>query len=426
MPMSSSRRMRVTPEGWLYLFLPAFVLAGGIYNNINLLIILGGMLLAPFLLSWRWVGGALKSLHIDRRGPDYVAAGETLAVDVFAENRHPRGGVSWAVEVQDEIHSLVPQVSRPVARPRALFTQVPVGQSVSTTYRGVLERRGRYQLGPLQVTTSYPLGFVKGTMTVPHTEELVVYPPLGELNRQWSELQREAVMGGRQTRRRPGTFEGDFYGMRDWRAGDSRRWIHWRTTARKGTLTVRQFEQPRNEDLAVVLDLFQPGDAERDLSALTELAISFAATVFSDLCRRGGGHVILAIAGSELSVTRGFAAPVTLRDGMERLAVAQPGTEDHLAEALRYVWTHAESNMRTVLISRGPVNLSDGSRIPSDAWDSRLSAALLRTTVFDCGGAHLRGVFTPPAILADSASESLPSNAASSAPRSPTISTPVG
>ena len=36
-----------------------------------------------------------------------------------------------------------------------------------------------------------------------------------------------------------------FHALRDYVAGDDRRYIHWRTTARRGSLMVKQFEDTR-------------------------------------------------------------------------------------------------------------------------------------------------------------------------------------
>ena len=62
---------------------------------------------------------------------------------------------------------------------------------------------------------------------------------------------RESFAGTQRREQRAGA-DGDFYGIRPWRSGDSRRWIHGRTSARTGKLMVLQFEQPRNHDVALL------------------------------------------------------------------------------------------------------------------------------------------------------------------------------
>src|SRR6185295_12154455 len=100
----------------------------------------------------------------------------------------------------------------------------------------------------------------------------------GRLTHEWTKVMRENAAGSQPVRRR-GLLEADFYGLRDWRAGDSRHWIHWRTSARRGALVVRQFEQRRSEDLALLVDLWQPGDANEQQMNDVETAVAFVATV---------------------------------------------------------------------------------------------------------------------------------------------------
>ena len=117
--------------------------------------------------------------------------------------------------------------------------------------------------------------------------------------------------------------------MREWRSGDGRRLIHWRSSARLGKLVVRQFERPRNRDVAVVLDLWQPEPPAAEHLENVELAVSFAATVLADLCRKGGSNVYLALSNDGPECVGGPASPALLQGLMEQLAVVE-------AHAARY------------------------------------------------------------------------------------------
>ena len=85
----------------------------------------------------------------------------------------------------------------------------------------------------------------------------------------------EGWQGGRQ----PTRASGDFFGVREWQAGDSVRWIHWRGTARHGQLMVRQFEKHRRRDIVLLLDLWQPSQPDEEHLENVELAVCFAAMV---------------------------------------------------------------------------------------------------------------------------------------------------
>ena len=111
--------------------------------------------------------------------------------------------------------------------------------------------------------------------------------------------------------------------MREWRSGDGRRLIHWRSSARLGKLVVRQFERPRSRDVAVVLDLWQPEPHSPEHAENVELAVSFAATVLADLCRKGGSNVYLGISNGGPECIGGPASPATLQRLMEQLALVE-------------------------------------------------------------------------------------------------------
>lgn len=102
-------------------------------------------------------------------------------------------------------------------------------------------------------------------------------------------------------------LEADFYGLRDWRPGDSRRWIHWRTSARRGSLVVRQFEQRRSQDLALLVDLWQPTQPSEAELAHVETAVSFVATLLADACQQSGRQLMIQIAAAAPLAVSGVA-----------------------------------------------------------------------------------------------------------------------
>jgi uncharacterized protein (DUF58 family) len=171
----------------------------------------------------------------------------------------------------------------------------------------------------------------------------MVLPALGTLRvgRFRAFLKHTRVESG-QSRRRPvrlPTAQSDVHGVRTYRSGDSSRWIHWRTTARRGELMVREYEEAPSENLILVLDLWAPnieGSETREFRALEE-AISLAATICREWCKHRGDNLVLAVNDKSPEIISGVTSPDFGVRALERLAVAEPhagATSESLLEKL--------------------------------------------------------------------------------------------
>lgn len=350
----------VCREGWYYMLIVTLVIGGAMLKDVNLLLILGGMLLGPVLLNWRAVAIAMRGIKIERQLPLRAVVGEPLAVNLIMTNGRRRLG-SWAIAAEDQIQQETDnhRGRRPtVLRTSVLFPYVRASEAKKGGYRGGLDQRGRYRFGPIRLSTRFPFGLFSRTTTVGKPETLIVLPRLGVLTEKWTSRRMEAFSGADRRRNRPGP-EGNFYGVRQWRMGDGKRIIHWRSSARIGELAVRQFERPRSRDLAVILHLCRSApDDGQDLETV-ELAVSFAATVLSDVCRKGGSNVSLTLADPEPDFVDGPASPATLQNMMERLALVGVRSEDTLSALLVHALQRIDSDTEVVLISTEPLDLGD-------------------------------------------------------------------
>ena len=135
--------------------------------------------------------------------------------------------------------------------------------------------RGCYPIERLVVETRHPFGLVvrRSVLPVASGSELVVYPDPGEAfeGRTRARLLQELVAGGEA-----GAGDLQPSSLRDHRAGDGTRGIHWRASARRGRLVVREWDGESGSGREVVLDRRSSAAAlERALatvSTLVELA----------------------------------------------------------------------------------------------------------------------------------------------------------
>ncbi len=347
--MLHRRRISLTSEGQYYLVLISLLLIGAMLREINLLLLLSALLAGPMFLGWRLVLITLRGLKIRRKMPRGVCAGDLLIVNLEVTNSR-RKNTSWALVAEEQIVRMNGSREAPV-RPAVFFSHIQAGQTRQREYRGRLPRRGRYRVGPLKISTRFPFGLFRGTITVDQVDTLMVYPRLGRLTAAWRSRHRESHEGTQRRKQGQARMSGDFYGVREWQSGDSRRWIHWRSSARHNMLVVRQFEQQRHRDVAVLLDLWVPARPKTAERENVELAVSFAATVIADACRRGGGNLLMAVGAETIQLAGGAASPPVMEEVMAQLALAEATPAASLARLVDAVLPKTSSDAEIVVIT---------------------------------------------------------------------------
>lgn len=385
-------RTMICRDGFYYLVLTVFVFAGATLGDVNLLMLLGGMLIGPLWLSFRLVVKTLRAIQVARHIPDGLCAGDLLVVKLEVCNGRRRLG-SWAVAVEEEILGQSGDARGEVLRPAVFFSYVPARQSRERTYRVRLPRRGRYRFGVPMVSTRFPFGLFGRTIRSGARDVLVVYPRLGRLTQRWLTRHREWFEGTHRREHRHGRVSGDFYGVRPWRSGDSRRHIHWRSSARHGSLVVRQFEQHRNRDLAVLVDLWQPESPRTEDRENVELAVSFAATVVADACRRGGSNLLVSTTAEGSRDIRGPASALLVQGVMEELAIAEASVRDRLPGMLDRALAVIDPGTEVVLVTTRAINVTDVQQFPSLAADPQRRLVSQRIRVVNSADVGLNDYF---------------------------------
>lgn len=212
-----------------------------------------------------------RGLRLERRvaGRSRVVAGVPAEVEISLKN-HSRFGTSF-VEVTDNLPE----------RRELEFEPLESGDSTDRRFTVKFPRRGVYRLGPAETSVVDPFELVKFTRTFPRRTEVVVYPEVHEL-RGFPVRGGDADAGGRGTIGQRGD---EFAGLREYRRGDDRRHIHWKSVARTGELYVKEFSLHAPKRYTVALDLRRSG--LRVLEGPVEDAVSAAASVLSHLRSEG-------------------------------------------------------------------------------------------------------------------------------------------
>ncbi|MEM9727155.1 MAG: DUF58 domain-containing protein [Myxococcota bacterium] len=266
----SRRKFRLTREGRAFLFVTVGVGLAAVNTANNLLYLVLGLLLSLLLVSGVLSDLALWRLRMRRKLPTQVFAGKRTLVEMIASN-DKRWLASVSVEAVEELDGVETEAAR--------FMRVPPGESSGTTYGLISPRRGVVELGAVRVLTRYPFGLIEKGYTVFLPDEVVVYPEL--LEHAPAPPYRQ-MPGDAAPMHRTGQGT-DFAGsVRYYRDGDESRDIHWKRTASRGELVVRERDQDLSLFVTLAIDNARPsGLSGEDAAAWREQfehAISEVAT----------------------------------------------------------------------------------------------------------------------------------------------------
>lgn len=359
-------RITLPRPGLVYLVIMAVMFVGSLLGRSNMLMLVFALMAGPFVLNGWITFNMLKRTRVERRIPPHAMAGEIVTAEIVLENRK-RWIAGWLMAVRDRITGANEYLEADV-----LFARVPPKDSRSTVYHLRLMQRGTYRLGPIQVSTRFPLGLVERSLIFEATDELLVFPRLGKLTPAWKRRcgVSDELVYRRDTRR--DIFEDEFHRMREFRWGDNPRAIHWRTSARQNGLMVREYHQSRDWNLVVVLDLWAPRRPVESDEERVELAVSFAASICVDQLRLGrDANLFMAVAGASLVEWDGPSRPASIEPLLSLLAVQQAGSATDLERALESAMARRTHSTRTVLVTSRP--RSDGIVSPADELGRRLA-----------------------------------------------------
>lgn len=369
-PTFSTRFMRA---GVYYV---AAILAMGVASGTrpnNLLIWVFSALIAALLVSGVLSGFTMMSVRALRIEPRRGRVGEPLVIRYEIRNRSrllpaydlsvteqvdqshlSRAGDGWALHVGpgDTLHA------------EAVFRPI---------------RRGVVRLERFEVSTTFPFGLLRKVLRFSQRGEVLIHPEIKPIRPDlFTQVTARSAGGDRLSREGGGSD--DFFGVREYRPGDSVRQIAWKRLAGTGRLATIERSRAVPPRVRVLLDLRVPtnqlrmGEGENP-RALEERAIVIAAS-FLALADRLGYEYALSVAGIDIPA-------VALRNGhfhreklMSLLAAIDLDAPRSGGNGL------AASDERSALVCVHP-DRADTSIAPSGAWHftaRQLDDVLLRAT----------------------------------------------
>ena len=258
-------RAGLTHRGWALLAAAVVLGIGGFLFGIEELYSVAAAALVLIGAARAWVGSRQWDVRVIRHvRPARVPAGVAARVELAVVNHATR--LSPILAAQDPFDG---------GRRWARFLIAPLrpGEVRWAAYTLPTSRRGVFELGPLRLELRDPFGLSRVSIVGCPTSSLTVHPRVDPMRSRHVPAEPDPDM------RVPlpvlGRIGDEFYGLREYRAGDDLRRVHWASTARTDQLMIRQPENLLQGRLTVAVDLRA---AVHDASTL-EAALSAAASV---------------------------------------------------------------------------------------------------------------------------------------------------
>jgi uncharacterized protein (DUF58 family) len=245
-------------------------------------------------------------------------------------------------------------VARDTCRGTTVAVEVPAlarNTARTVSYRLPTRRRGETPVGPLLLDRTDPFGLARRSIAYGRPDLLLVRPRTVPLTPPRAGRRRH--LDGLASRSAPnGAIS--FNGLRDYVIGDDLRHIHWRSTARTGTLMVKELTDVNLPSTVTLLDT-RPGSYEGDDEF--ELAVDVAASVACSVARERFPVRLLTGTGELL---HGRGGPGGAEEVLDRLAVVE---RDAGAEAPLPALRRAGSGGTLVLVSGTFAALADAAAV---------------------------------------------------------------
>lgn len=224
------------------------------------------------LLSYLWVILSIRKITINiGKPPEHLQVGDTFQREVALTNQN-RIPALW-LKLHDNT-DLPGQHDTPVIN--ILGNQVYTWQTTFTC-----QKRGRYHLGPTRIINTDPFGIFTHQRTIGQKQDIIVYPATIDLPLfRFASFSDFGYGTGYQSISR---ISPNAASVREYVSGDSLHHIHWRSTARTGSLMVKMFDADRSYNTSktawILLDMNEESHFGRDMDNSDEYAITIAASL---------------------------------------------------------------------------------------------------------------------------------------------------
>ena len=278
----------VTRAGIIYILITVVIGIAAINTGNNLLYVIVAALLSAIMVSGIASAVVLRALDLDVHAPDHVFASRPVLARVLLRNtsrwipsfsirvvpgkrkpaqhwkweelsfglpRHRSAEEQWLRLPDRRLRRVKEELDPPILEQSIYFPFLAPEEELRADLELTFPARGRYSEKSFGLATRFPFAFLTKTRRMNLAREIVAYPVV-EPTGQFLEVlpmvtgEFESFVRGRGY---------DLYRIREYMPEDSARHVDWKSTARTGSLKVREFSREDERKLRIVFDNPAPG-----------------------------------------------------------------------------------------------------------------------------------------------------------------------
>jgi uncharacterized protein (DUF58 family) len=271
-----NRTLQVTREGGGFIFLLFGVGLGAINTGNNLLYLVLAMCCSFIVISGVMSEQTMKDISVQVSLPKSVYPDDSYPLHLKISNsKSTIPSYSLYVEFPPD----------PMGRYRieqtAYAYQIPPRSSVDKSLIFVGLKRGPVHLNTVHLKTSFPFGFFVKTKALPIAVETLILPVIKNVAlpspTEYSEEGEGAI----------GLAGDDLYSIREYQPGDPMASVHWKSSAKTGSLRVKEFSKGGMHSYTLFLNTIDPQTNVMVGLETLENRVTETASLAYHLIRRG-------------------------------------------------------------------------------------------------------------------------------------------
>jgi uncharacterized protein (DUF58 family) len=246
---------KISREGWIYIVGIVLVALAAINTGNNLLFLILATLIATILMSGILSSITLAGVELRLDLPEHIFAGQPVTASVELQNQKltlPSFSLRVeGVEKKAPRTGIIKRQSAALLETPVYFPYLPRQESVKQRVPLSFPKRGLYRQDAFRIVTRFPFGFLQKARRLDLATEALVYPAVAATPEFLDVF--PGIEGALESHSK-GRGQ-DLYALRGYLPNDSVRHVHWKASARTGSLMVREFA--RDDDSRVLL-VFDP------------------------------------------------------------------------------------------------------------------------------------------------------------------------